>query len=242
MLDATANPAPAGRRPSERPALSEWRRALLRNVDRAACRSARPRCATASRSRRCPGGLAAAEAAWCSKSPAAPASMRFFRRALSRDSSGSRATSIPTRWRRLPPGARRPGLANLRAPLAIDAASPDWPIERADAVLSINMVHISPWAAALGLIAGAARLLAAGRAADPLRPVARGGSRARAEQSRVRCRPARPRPGLGPAHGGSLRRGGRGGLLPGRAARHAGQQSDAALWPAGLSETLLCSR
>lgn len=54
------------------------------------------------------------------------------------------------------------GLANLRPPLRIDAASPDWPLERADAVLSINMVHISPWESALGLIEGAARLVAKG--------------------------------------------------------------------------------
>ena len=47
-------------------------------------------------------------------------------------------------------------------PLAIDAAAPDWPIARADAILCINMVHISPWAATLGLMAGAARLLAPG--------------------------------------------------------------------------------
>jgi tRNA G46 methylase TrmB len=37
------------------------------------------------------------------------------------------------------------GLPNLDAPISIDAAAPDWPIERAEAVLSINMVHISPW-------------------------------------------------------------------------------------------------
>jgi len=54
------------------------------------------------------------------------------------------------------------GLGNVHEPLTIDAAAPDWPIERADAVLSINMVHISPWASALGLIAGAAGLLPAG--------------------------------------------------------------------------------
>lgn len=54
------------------------------------------------------------------------------------------------------------GLKNLNAPLAIDAAAPDWQIARADAVLSINMVHISPWASALGLLDGAARLLAPG--------------------------------------------------------------------------------
>jgi hypothetical protein len=54
------------------------------------------------------------------------------------------------------------GLPNLRAPIALDAASPDWPVSRADAILSINMVHISPWASALGLLDGAARLLSAG--------------------------------------------------------------------------------
>jgi len=54
------------------------------------------------------------------------------------------------------------GLPNVREPLVIDAASPDWPIGKADALLNINMVHISPWASALGLIAGAARVLTAG--------------------------------------------------------------------------------
>jgi SAM-dependent methyltransferase len=53
-------------------------------------------------------------------------------------------------------------LPNVRDPLVLDAASSDWPIARADAVLSINMVHISSWAAALGLIEGAARILPEG--------------------------------------------------------------------------------
>ncbi len=52
------------------------------------------------------------------------------------------------------------GLSNVRAPIAIDAAAPDWGVDRVDAVLCINMAHISPWAASLGLMAGAARLLA----------------------------------------------------------------------------------
>lgn len=52
------------------------------------------------------------------------------------------------------------GLANLLAPLRLDAASGDWPIDRADAVVAINMVHISAWEATLGLFDGAARLLA----------------------------------------------------------------------------------
>ncbi|MEO7634570.1 MAG: DUF938 domain-containing protein [Sphingomicrobium sp.] len=58
--------------------------------------------------------------------------------------------------------AEEANLPNLRPALALDAAQRDWPIDRADAVLSINMVHISPGRAALGLLAGAARLLEAG--------------------------------------------------------------------------------
>ena len=52
-------------------------------------------------------------------------------------------------------------LANLRSPLALDARLPDWNLPRdvADslvAVICINMVHIAPWAATLGLMQGAA--------------------------------------------------------------------------------------
>jgi hypothetical protein len=54
------------------------------------------------------------------------------------------------------------GLPNLSEPLLLDAAAKNWPIDRAAAVLSINMVHISPWASALGLVAGSARLLQRG--------------------------------------------------------------------------------
>jgi SAM-dependent methyltransferase len=54
------------------------------------------------------------------------------------------------------------GLANLREPVILDATAATWPVESADAVLNINMVHISPWDAALGLLDGAARVLPAG--------------------------------------------------------------------------------
>jgi len=54
------------------------------------------------------------------------------------------------------------GLPNVRPALALDAAAADWPVAAADAVLCINMIHIAPWAAAVGLVAGAARVLLAG--------------------------------------------------------------------------------
>lgn len=53
-------------------------------------------------------------------------------------------------------------LANVAPPLAIDAAAQDWPIDHADALLCINMVHISPWEATLGLLDGAVRILPSG--------------------------------------------------------------------------------
>lgn len=54
------------------------------------------------------------------------------------------------------------GLANLREPLALDAAADAWPVEQADGLLCINMVHISPWQATEGLMRGAKRVLEAG--------------------------------------------------------------------------------
>jgi hypothetical protein len=53
-------------------------------------------------------------------------------------------------------------LPNLLPPLELDATSPVWPVDRADAVVCINMIHISPWRATEGLMAGAARMLATG--------------------------------------------------------------------------------
>jgi hypothetical protein len=52
------------------------------------------------------------------------------------------------------------GLPNLLPPIQLDASEPDgWAIGRADAILNINMIHISPWAATEGLMQGAGRLL-----------------------------------------------------------------------------------
>ena len=51
------------------------------------------------------------------------------------------------------------GLSNVRAPLELDVCRQGWPVEAADAVVCINMIHIAPGAAATALMAGAARLL-----------------------------------------------------------------------------------
>jgi len=53
----------------------------------------------------------------------------------------------------------RAGPPNLLPPLRLDAAADTWPVARADAVVAINMVHIAPWTATKGLMAGAARVL-----------------------------------------------------------------------------------
>jgi len=54
------------------------------------------------------------------------------------------------------------GHPNLRQPALLDASADDWPIHQADAILCINMVHIYPWAATQGLVAGAGRILSLG--------------------------------------------------------------------------------
>lgn len=52
---------------------------------------------------------------------------------------------------------------NLLAPVALDAATPgSWPVDQADAIVNINMIHISPWTATMGLMQGAGRLLPEG--------------------------------------------------------------------------------
>jgi hypothetical protein len=50
----------------------------------------------------------------------------------------------------------------LEPPLDLDVTAASWPIEHAEAMVCINMVHIAPWAATEGLIGGAARILPAG--------------------------------------------------------------------------------
>ncbi|MBB5405814.1 MULTISPECIES: DUF938 domain-containing protein [Paraburkholderia] len=68
------------------------------------------------------------------------------------------------------------GLANVRAPLALDVHQPDWGVDALDAVVCINMIHISPWSAAQALIDGAGRRLVDGGVLYLYGPYRRGGA------------------------------------------------------------------
>jgi SAM-dependent methyltransferase len=50
-------------------------------------------------------------------------------------------------------------LTNLQAPLTLDVMADTWPVQTADAVVCINMIHIAPWGATVALMQGAARIL-----------------------------------------------------------------------------------
>ena len=53
-------------------------------------------------------------------------------------------------------------MPNIRPAIALDVRQDVWPVDHADAILCINMVHISPWEATVGLMRGAGRLLPPG--------------------------------------------------------------------------------
>ncbi len=57
---------------------------------------------------------------------------------------------------------RDSGVTNVLPPVMLDASSNDWPLTTADAIICINMIHISPWRASEGLMRGAAKLLRTG--------------------------------------------------------------------------------
>jgi cyclopropane fatty-acyl-phospholipid synthase-like methyltransferase len=71
------------------------------------------------------------------------------------------------------------GLRNVRAPLDLDVRSARWGVEERapfDCLVSINMIHIAPWACTLALLDGAARLLRAGGTLLLYGPFRRGGA------------------------------------------------------------------
>jgi SAM-dependent methyltransferase len=68
------------------------------------------------------------------------------------------------------------GLANVRPAMALDVTAQPWPAIEAQAVICINMIHISPWAATLGLMRGAAQVLKPGGVLFLYGPYRRGGA------------------------------------------------------------------
>jgi Protein of unknown function (DUF938) len=48
---------------------------------------------------------------------------------------------------------------NVRPPFILDVSQPPWPIASVDGIICINMVHISPWNASVGLMKGAGAIL-----------------------------------------------------------------------------------
>lgn len=67
------------------------------------------------------------------------------------------------------------GLANVLAPLELDVRRTPWPLARADALVCINMIHISPWEATESLFATAAALLPDGAPLVTYGPYKQGG-------------------------------------------------------------------
>ena len=66
-------------------------------------------------------------------------------------------------------------LPNVRGPIALDVCSVPWPETPANALVCINMVHISPWKATQQLLQGAGRILARGEILYLYGPYRRGG-------------------------------------------------------------------
>ncbi len=72
---------------------------------------------------------------------------------------------------------RSEGVANVLPPRAIDVSAAEWDVAGPfDAMVAINMIHISPWEATPGLMAGAGRLLRSGGVLFTYGPYKRGGA------------------------------------------------------------------
>ena len=122
------------------------------------------------------------------------------------------------------------GLDNLLAPIALDVTDSSWPVGTVEAVININMIHISSWETGRSMLRGTASQPGPRWAAVHLRSLSRPRSPDRAQQRGLRCFAPSPQPLLGPT---LSRRGGRRGgyLRPDSRGypRHASQQSGARL-------------
>ncbi|RMG14419.1 MAG: DUF938 domain-containing protein [Deltaproteobacteria bacterium] len=54
------------------------------------------------------------------------------------------------------------GLENLAPPLRLDVRETPWPLDHADALVCINLLHIAPWEVTVALFRGAAAILPPG--------------------------------------------------------------------------------
>lgn len=71
----------------------------------------------------------------------------------------ARAVASAEAWR------KASGVGNILPPVRLDVSRPPWPLPDGfapDAIVSINMIHIAPFAACSGLLEGAGRLLPEG--------------------------------------------------------------------------------
>ena len=72
----------------------------------------------------------------------------------------------PLSWESIVAWKQAEAVANLEQPLAIDVTQADWQKQvlesNIDAIININMIHIAPWQACLGLLAGAEQILPPG--------------------------------------------------------------------------------
>ena len=94
-----------------------------------------------------------------SKSQAARASTSFILREISRSLVFQPSDREPDALQSVAAWVKATRVTNVRAPVVLDASQSPWPIASADGIICINMVHISPLDATLGLIRGAAAIL-----------------------------------------------------------------------------------
>jgi hypothetical protein len=67
-------------------------------------------------------------------------------------------------------------LDNVAPPALLDVTCDEWPLSHCEAVVCANMIHISPWAASLGLLDGVSKRLSRGMPLCLYGPFKRGGA------------------------------------------------------------------
>jgi hypothetical protein len=92
----------------------------------------------------------------------------------------------------------------VNAPLVLKVEQIPWPIRTADAIICINMTHISPWSATEALFESGVRTLSAGAPLYLYGSYRRGGAHS-FEPRRIRCEPSRSQRRVGRPRSGRCR-------------------------------------